>query len=137
MIRTVNKRMIHVIHRLCMDLAGGACTPGNNLRSGQNLGFVDRIHENEIFGMPLYPDLHHQAAAYMFHIVKNHSFNDGNKRTGLATAVTFLHWNGWEMRPFEEDSAFDFVMDIAAGSGDPEEIIPRIAAWLRSHSTRD
>lgn len=132
--RTVNKRMIHVIHRFCMELAGGACTSGSNLRFGQNLGFVDRIHTNELFGAPLYPDLHHQAAAYMFHIVKNHSFNDGNKRTGLATAITFLEWNGWRMLPLEEDHAFEFVIGVAAGSTVPDDVIPRIATWLMRHS---
>lgn len=30
------------------------------------------------------------AAAYLFHIVKNHPFVDGNKRTGLLAAIVFL-----------------------------------------------
>ncbi len=34
------------------------------------------------------------AAAYLFHVVKNHPFVDGNKRTGLAVALTFLEVNG-------------------------------------------
>lgn len=34
------------------------------------------------------------AAAYLFHIVSNHPFVDGNKRVGLLAAATFLHING-------------------------------------------
>jgi death-on-curing protein len=34
------------------------------------------------------------AAAYLFHIVSNHPFIDGNKRVGLLAAMTFLHING-------------------------------------------
>jgi death-on-curing protein len=34
------------------------------------------------------------AAAYLFHIVKNHPFIDGNKRTGAVSALVFLATNG-------------------------------------------
>ena len=34
------------------------------------------------------------AATYLFHIVKNHPFLDGNKRTGTLAAVVFLDVNG-------------------------------------------
>ncbi|NUM88270.1 MAG: Fic family protein [Bdellovibrionales bacterium] len=30
------------------------------------------------------------AAAYLFHLVKNHAFNDGNKRIAALTAGLFL-----------------------------------------------
>jgi death on curing protein len=33
------------------------------------------------------------TAAYLFHIVKNHPFVDGNKRTGAMAAFTFLKLN--------------------------------------------
>jgi len=33
------------------------------------------------------------AAAYLFHIVKNHAFEDGNKRTGMHAAIAFLGMN--------------------------------------------
>jgi hypothetical protein len=34
----------------------------------------------------LHADLFEMAAAYLYHIVQNHPFLDGNKRTGAATA---------------------------------------------------
>jgi len=30
------------------------------------------------------------AAAYLYHIVQNHPFVDGNKRVGLESALAFL-----------------------------------------------
>jgi death on curing protein len=42
----------------------------------------------------LHEDLFAMAAAYLFHIVKNHPFVDGNKRAGLAAALSFLDVNG-------------------------------------------
>jgi len=43
-------------------------------------------------------DLFEMAAAYLFHIVKNHPFVDGNKRVGAAAALVFLEINGIEVR---------------------------------------
>jgi death-on-curing protein len=45
-------------------------------------------------GTRLHRDLFDIAAAYAFHIGKNHPFADGNKRTALASALTFLAVNG-------------------------------------------
>lgn len=41
-------------------------------------------------------DISYLAATYFFHIIKNHPFVDGNKRTGLLTAINFLYYNGYE-----------------------------------------
>ena len=42
----------------------------------------------------LHEDIFAMAAAYLFHIVRNHPFVDGNKRTALLAALTFLDING-------------------------------------------
>lgn len=48
-------------------------------------------------GRYLHGDLSEMAAAYLFHIVPNHPFIDGNKRTGAAAAIVFLSLNGIEL----------------------------------------
>jgi death-on-curing protein len=130
----LNKKMLLVINRMSVELSGGASASNSNIRPGMGLGFVDQIYENSVFGQPIYPDIFHQAAAYMFHIVKNHAFIDGNKRTGLAAAITFLGINKIVFAPFDEDKVFDFVMDVAAGPNKPETVIPKIAIWLKELS---
>ena len=42
----------------------------------------------------LHKDLFEMAAAYAFHLTRNHPFLDGNKRTALASALLFLKLNG-------------------------------------------
>ncbi len=42
-------------------------------------------------------DLFDMAAAYMFHIARNHAFVDGNKRTALLATLVFLGLNGFEI----------------------------------------
>ncbi|TMA27177.1 MAG: type II toxin-antitoxin system death-on-curing family toxin [Deltaproteobacteria bacterium] len=37
------------------------------------------------------------AAVYAWGIARNHPFVDGNKRTALITAVTFLELNGYKI----------------------------------------
>ena len=126
--------MTIVINGMVVALSGGSRASKNNLRPGQSLGFIEMIHSNAIFGEAIYPDLFHQAGAYMYYIIKNHSFHDGNKRTGLAAAVSFLQWNGVELHPFEEDRIFDFVEALAGTKESPEEAIPRIARWFETLS---
>ncbi|OLC31799.1 MAG: death-on-curing protein [Armatimonadetes bacterium 13_1_40CM_64_14] len=59
-------------------------------------------------------DLFEMAAAYLFHIVRNHPFVDGNKRTGVAAALVFLEMDGIEIRASDE-ALVKTVLDVAAG----------------------
>ena len=60
------------------------------------------------------------AAAYLFHIVQNHPFVDGNKRTGLVAALVFLDLNGIEIEA-PKGSLHDLTMSVAMGrAGKPE-----------------
>ena len=102
----------------------------NNMLASQNLGFVEGIRINKIFGQKQYETIFHQAAAYLYFIIKNHPFIDGNKRTALAASVTFLEWNNRIFSPFNEDVVFDFMKDLAIKDGDPSTIISEIADWF-------
>ena len=46
------------------------------------------------FGEMLHKNVFELAAAYLYYLVKNHAFIDGNKRVGLASALLFLDLNG-------------------------------------------
>lgn len=128
----ISKKMLVVINKIAVDLSGGTALAGNNIRDGQDLSFVDSIYHNVCFGQKIYNDVYEQAAAYMFFIIKNHVFNDGNKRTGLGSAIFFLERNKIALAPLEEDAVFDFIISVAAGPNDPQEMVPRIADWLRT-----
>ena len=49
----------------------------------------------EAFGQLLHPSVPDQAAAYLFHLVANHPFRDGNKRIGLHACLIHLSRNGY------------------------------------------
>ncbi len=68
------------------------------------------------------------AAAYAYHICKNHPFVDGNKRTALAAMVVFLHMNGWDLTVQDLDAA-DQILGVATGAVDKVAL----EAWLVDH----
>ena len=65
-------------------------------------------------GEYLHKNLYEMAAAYLFHIVRNHPFIDGNKRTGAVASVVFLIMNGLELTA-DEDSFEKLVRSVAEG----------------------
>lgn len=65
-------------------------------------------------GQYLHPDLCEMAAAYLFHLVQNHPFIDGNKRVGAVAADIFLALNGIELTATEDDYA-ELVLSVANG----------------------
>ena len=56
-------------------------------------GSLDSILKNvfqNVFGQELYPSVEEKAAHLLYFVVKNHPFNDGNKRTGAFAFVWLL-----------------------------------------------
>lgn len=78
-------------------------------------------------GNYLHSDLASMAAAYLFSLVSNHPFNDGNKRTGVHAAIVFLELNGVEV-DLPVDEAEKLTLRIAdrehpAGRATKENVI--------------
>ena len=61
----------------------------------------------------LHTDIYEMAAAYLYHIIRNHPFIDGNKRTGVVASIVFLMLNGIEVN-LNEDS-FERIVFLTAG----------------------
>ncbi|MBI5598983.1 MAG: type II toxin-antitoxin system death-on-curing family toxin [Deltaproteobacteria bacterium] len=78
----------------------------------------------------LHADIFEMAAAYLFHIIRNHPFVDGNKRTGAVAAAVFLMMNGIELHA-NEDSFEKLVRSVAGGRTDKAEA----AAFFRKHAS--
>ncbi|MBL8964925.1 MAG: type II toxin-antitoxin system death-on-curing family toxin [Phycisphaeraceae bacterium] len=81
-------------------------------------------------GAYLHRDLFEMAAAYLYHIARNHPFLDGNKRTAAASALVFLDFNGVEVNMPDEDLV-DLVLAVAGGTADKATV----AGSLRTYAT--
>ncbi|MEU6356019.1 type II toxin-antitoxin system death-on-curing family toxin [Streptomyces sp. NPDC047072] len=76
-----------------------------------------------MFGAEAYGDLYEQAAALLHALATNHPLVDGNKRTAWLAAVTFLGVNGVDLGGCDQESAYELVIDVAAGSVRDIEVI--------------
>ena len=82
-------------------------------------------------GKYLHKSIFEKAAAYGFHVCRNHPFVDGNKRVAFILMVIFLECNGWELNASEEES---YSAMIALADGKMTK--PQLASWLKEHSSK-
>ncbi|MCB1116301.1 MAG: type II toxin-antitoxin system death-on-curing family toxin [Chlamydiia bacterium] len=80
-------------------------------------------------GQDLHPTVYDKGAAYLFFVVQNHPFVDGNKRTGTVLAALFLSLNGIELS-CDEKALDPFVFRVASG----KETKETIAHWLKQNT---
>ena len=72
-------------------------------------------------GRFLHQTVPEMAAAYLFHLVQNHPFLDGNKRIGLAAALAFLGLNDLVLETSELELT-ELVMGVARGERSKSEV---------------
>ena len=77
--------------------------------------------ETTFGGEFLHGTVFEMAAAYLFHLARNHPFVDGNKRTALMSALVFLGLNGQRLDA-ESGALYELVDGVAAGSVDKAEV---------------
>ena len=72
------------------------------------------------------PDLAASGAAYAYGIARDHPFVDGNKRTALVAARTFLLLNGADLAASQDEKYLTFIQ-LAQGTLTEEQL----ADWIR------
>ena len=120
------KDFIEALHAEQLRLHGGAAGVRDD---GMLESALSRPLQKEAYGSP---DLCDLAAAYLYGIVKNHPFVDGNKRTGLAAADLFLYFNGLSLET-DDEALIQLVTMVAAGEIDEEGA----AAFFRDYTVAD
>ena len=107
-------------------------------RYGGASGIRDIALLKSALGMPsvtfggefLHTDIYEMAAAYLFHLVKNHPFVDGNKRVGVVAALVFLILNGFDLTAPEDELA-EMVLAVARGELDKAQVAVFIRSWSK------
>jgi len=97
----------------------------------RDIGLVEPViaqPEASFDGQYLHADIFEMAAGYLYHLVMNHPFVDGNKRVGLEAALIFLEINDARLHASDEELA-DLVLKTIDGQHRKREI----AAFFRSH----
>jgi death on curing protein len=108
-------------------------------RYGGRAGIRDIALLQSALGVPratfegrfLHGSLHEMAAAYLFHLVGDHPFIDGNKRTGLVALLAFLglnsHWLDADPEELET-----LVRSVAAGKTTKAEVAVFVQRYMRA-----
>lgn len=115
------------IHRHQIARYGGA----EGIHNEAALRAAVELPKATLDGELLHGDLCGIAAAYLYYIVQDHPFVDGNKRTGAVAAFMFLKFNGTDMC-VAEDEYEALVLSVATGKADRQNI----ADFLRQHEHR-
>lgn len=107
-------------HAEIIDKYGGV----HGIRDMGLLSSAIEMPKAMIFGEDLHPTIFDKAAAYLFHIVCNHPFVDGNKRTGIMAALVFLRQNRIHIE-FSKEQTFileELIVNTADGKMTKEQI---------------
>ena len=118
-----SRAFIEALHQEQLRLHGGAAGIRD---SGLHDSALARPLQKEAYGDP---DIFDLAAAYLFGVLKNHPFVDGNKRTGLAAADLFLYFNGFSLEAVQED-IIQLVLMVSTSEIDEAGA----AAFFRDHT---
>lgn len=87
-----------------------------------------------VFGQDAYPSLEEKAAHLMYFIIKNHPFNDGNKRSGAFSFIWLLQKSGYDFhQKISPETLTTLTILIAESSpSDREKMIGIILLLLNS-----
>jgi len=108
---------ILLIHEQEIQKAGG--DPG--IRKDQDIQACADAPKASFDGEYL-NDLFEMAASYIICLTIRHPFVDGNKRTALASALTFLYLNGYEVKESYNLELADLVLDFLSKDISKEEV---------------
>ncbi|WP_378943746.1 type II toxin-antitoxin system death-on-curing family toxin [Mesorhizobium sp. ANAO-SY3R2] len=119
----LNRRVVEAMHAAQLRRHGGA----QGLRDENALeSALSRAEYKAAYGEPTIAEL---AAGYLFGNARNHAFVDGNKRTAIVAAGTFLAINGYALT-VDDGALYLFVMGVAAGEIDEAGA----TAFFRDHT---
>ncbi len=125
--RFIPNRIVSTIHSDLLQRYGGR--PG--LRDPGLLDSALAQPKMTVGGKFVHKTLFDKAAAYGFHVCKNHPFVDGNKRVAFVLMDIFLQKNGWEVTSNEEE-AYSMMISLASGRLSKAHL----SKWLKEHSSK-
>ncbi len=110
-IRFLSVDELIVIHQRVISAHGGSL----GIRDRGLLESAGSVPAAQFSGQYLHPDVPAMAAAYLFHLCKNHPFIDGNKRVALAAADVFLELNDHQLAATDNELE-QLTLSVADGS---------------------
>ncbi|WP_299416126.1 type II toxin-antitoxin system death-on-curing family toxin [Acaryochloris sp. IP29b_bin.148] len=104
----LNLALVLKIHSQQIDKFGGS----HGIRDQGLLESALAQPQASFSGELLHSTIYEQAAVYLYHLVMNHPFIDGNKRTAFAVMDTFIRFNGYSLI-LENTEVYEIVLQVA------------------------
>lgn len=123
----VSLQGVHTIHERMLKIGGGRA----GIYDFAMLHSAIERPKAQFNRKPLYSTIWLMAGALLQSMVRNHPFEDGNKRTAYFTTKRFLFKNGYNLKPDDRD-VLKFVVEVDVKHTSTEDI----AAWLRKNSSK-
>lgn len=117
----LNINSVLSMHKDLIDLHGGS----HGIRDMKLLESAIN-HPLMIYQYEPHSDIDYLAANYMYSIIKNHPFLDGNKRTACGSALGFLKLNNVKIS-IDINDLYEISIKIAESSIEIEELNAFIA----------
>ncbi len=114
-----------LLHNMAIDATGGS----HGLR---DLGLLESAIARPQSGFgneELYPIIFLKAGALIHSLLRNHAFVDGNKRTSMFAAMTFLELNRYVFTAGQKK-----VVEFALKVENDKLSVEEIAEWLKKHT---
>lgn len=84
-------------------------------------------------GKALYPSLAAKASVLFYLMIKNHPFQNGNKRIAITTLLVFLLFNGKWIRA-DTQELYNFTVWVAQSpAGFKDQVVDAIQKFIRTH----
>ncbi len=95
-------------------------------------GIVGNVFQS-VFGEDAYPTVEEKAAHLLYFVVKNHPFNDGNKRCGAFSFIWLLKRAGFNVEKFINPNALTTLTLLIAESNpnDKDRMVGLVLLMLR------
>ena len=118
MIHYVTYQHVVEVHDNLIDEYGG-------LRGILNEGLLKsalEVPKARFNGKDLHRTIFDKTAAYLFHLIQNHPFVDGNKRTASMAAMIFFAWNCKKAFTIFDAEYQEIILGTAQGIVSKKEI---------------
>ena len=84
-------------------------------------------------GKSLYPSFIAKASILFYLMIKNHPFQNGNKRIAITTLLTFLYGNGKWLK-VDTQELYNFTLWVAQSPSEfKDQVVEAIQKFIRKH----
>lgn len=109
---------IKLLHKMLLDETGGL----DGIRDENLFDSAINAPFQTFDGKQLYATLEQKAARLGFSLIKDHAFNDGNKRIGILAMLTFLELNGIAIDA-SDDELITLGLSVADGQMSDKDLL--------------